>query len=549
MSGFYFQGEAFKPAWNLDRCYADLENGQRVPLDIKDLGSGRYDIILAGSKRFSGRAYYNFNYAGDFSKAGLIGRTTSPEHGELVYFDWAPVEWDEDLEYRALRLVLPVAVGAEALSDEEKAAVPMLTEPGVNEENRIDYYGSLGADGRHYLSILFYQENPRAYASQLLELYFPADFLPLSAELGERASGSPDDAGAGVDESEGSYTDYYPSRESDLKTRPLLAALAIGLSIAASLALYYRRAKAHAQKAALVKGIAWAGDSWSPPKLFAGSYQVPGKVIEDLNPVELALLMELPLPRVAAIMIEGLSAQGLVALDREDPLKLRFLGAASAQTPYEERFLAAFDAEGEVLPGLMADFFEDSIKALQEKLWDCDLEATRAYYRKKLAEEAQAEAEQASWPEERRRQYRSSHAHWYYWHGYNAMLAHPQRYSALSPCRKVCPRATLSSCAPPPVTRAVLRRPTRARWMPAIPPATMPVMTPVIAPATALATPPATAPATRPACPGAAIEALRIRRRSACAGRDRRRPCGRGVYTELDIRFLGPARALRLRTA
>ncbi|HAE22639.1 MAG TPA: hypothetical protein DCG47_10005, partial [Spirochaetaceae bacterium] len=86
MSGFYFQGEAFKPAWNLERCYADLDNGQRVPLEIKDLGSGRYDIILAGSKRFSGRAYYTFNYAGDFAAAGLIGRTTSPEHGELVYF-------------------------------------------------------------------------------------------------------------------------------------------------------------------------------------------------------------------------------------------------------------------------------------------------------------------------------------------------------------------------------------------------------------------------------------------------------------------------------
>ena len=28
MHGFYFQGEAFDPVWNLQRCYADLPGGQ-----------------------------------------------------------------------------------------------------------------------------------------------------------------------------------------------------------------------------------------------------------------------------------------------------------------------------------------------------------------------------------------------------------------------------------------------------------------------------------------------------------------------------------------
>jgi hypothetical protein len=43
-----------------------------------------------------------------------------------------------------------------------------------------------------------------------------------------------------------------------------------------------------------------------------------------------------------------------------------------------------------VLSGLMADFFEGAIKKLQEKIWDCDLEATKAYYRKKIEEAEKA---------------------------------------------------------------------------------------------------------------------------------------------------------------
>ncbi|MBU0926115.1 MAG: hypothetical protein KKA67_00040, partial [Spirochaetes bacterium] len=186
MSGFYFQGEAFDPVWNLERCYADLEGGVRQPLVVKNLGNGKFDVILSAGRRFSGRAFYAMNYAGDFAEAGLVGRTTSPERGELVYFDWAPVEWDESLRYRAVRLVLPVKVSGEKLSEAERASIPMLTEEHVNGQNKIDYYGSLGEGGAYYLTILFYQDSPGAFASQRLSLYFPAGYLPISVGLSER---------------------------------------------------------------------------------------------------------------------------------------------------------------------------------------------------------------------------------------------------------------------------------------------------------------------------------------------------------------------------
>ena len=42
MHGFYFEGFGpARPVYNMERCYADLGSGERVPLEIKDLGGGR----------------------------------------------------------------------------------------------------------------------------------------------------------------------------------------------------------------------------------------------------------------------------------------------------------------------------------------------------------------------------------------------------------------------------------------------------------------------------------------------------------------------------
>ena len=79
----------------MDRCFADLGSGKRVALDIKDLGSGKFDVVLANGKSFSGNAIYMLNYGSDFSASGNIGFTDSKENGKLFYFDWAPVQWDE----------------------------------------------------------------------------------------------------------------------------------------------------------------------------------------------------------------------------------------------------------------------------------------------------------------------------------------------------------------------------------------------------------------------------------------------------------------------
>ena len=113
MHGFYFQGAAVRPVFNRDQCYADLGGKPRVGLDIRDLGSGRYDVVLAGGQGFTGSALYFLNYGGDLASAGLIGWTKSASFGELFYFDWAPEQWDQPLEHRTVRVVLPISVPQE----------------------------------------------------------------------------------------------------------------------------------------------------------------------------------------------------------------------------------------------------------------------------------------------------------------------------------------------------------------------------------------------------------------------------------------------------
>ena len=64
------------------------------------------------------------------------------------------------LDYRAVRLVLPVRCGGSTLGEAEKNAIPMKTEAQVNAQNKIDWYGSKGEDGGYYLTCLFYEGCP-----------------------------------------------------------------------------------------------------------------------------------------------------------------------------------------------------------------------------------------------------------------------------------------------------------------------------------------------------------------------------------------------------
>ena len=183
MHGFYFQGAAVRPVFNRDQCYADLGDRKRVGLDITDLGSGRYDVVLAGRQGFTGRAMYFLAYGGDLAGAGLIGWTKSADFGELFYFDWAAEQWDQPLEHRTVRILLPVTVAGEKLASGSLATLGFRTEPFVNQENAIDAFGTKGTDGSYYLTLRFNQDGVAPRQTQRLQFYLKKSAIPMQPGL------------------------------------------------------------------------------------------------------------------------------------------------------------------------------------------------------------------------------------------------------------------------------------------------------------------------------------------------------------------------------
>ncbi len=164
MGGFYFEGEKAPMVWDSQRCWADLPDGTRQPLDISRSGS-RWDVNLAKGKRTSGTSTWVLTYGADLAAVGMVGLTEAAGGEKLFYFHWAPVEWDQALDHRTVTIVLPIEVAAGESGDsrsEQLARLGFATEKFVNQQNKIDWYAADGSDGKYYLALRFHQDKPAA---------------------------------------------------------------------------------------------------------------------------------------------------------------------------------------------------------------------------------------------------------------------------------------------------------------------------------------------------------------------------------------------------
>ncbi|HCX96069.1 MAG TPA: hypothetical protein DHU26_03600, partial [Spirochaetaceae bacterium] len=296
MGGFYFQGEKAPFVWDMERCWADLPDGTRQPLEIKRAGD-KWDILLARGKRTNGLSTWVLTYGTDLLAADMSGLTQKADGEKLFFFHWAPPEWDQALDHRTVTIILPIEVSRRESGDsrsERLADLGFATEKQVNEKNKIDWYAADGSDGKSYLAIRFHQEKPAAYASQELQFYLSASkveaaFGPVFGALAQTgtgaasggaarttsASGSGANAGKGRSASPGASTQNF-----DWQRYPLLALFLCGGVAALGVLLYRKKVLGFPKAVAKAEGIAWAGDSWTPPRIVEGTYAVPGKVAE-----------------------------------------------------------------------------------------------------------------------------------------------------------------------------------------------------------------------------------------------------------------------------
>jgi len=187
MGGFYFQGEQGQIDWHEPGCGAVVNGQRRYDLDLRDLGD-RWDVLLDGGQRFGpGEITYVFTYFTDYAAIGHLAKTTSQELGELVVFNWAPVQWDEALEHETILVRWPIEVPKSELSLDEVTELGLRTESFVNEDYKLSYLGRRGtavsppvepAEGPRYLVVRAHRDNLDVKEKFQLTYYVPAEFFP-----------------------------------------------------------------------------------------------------------------------------------------------------------------------------------------------------------------------------------------------------------------------------------------------------------------------------------------------------------------------------------
>jgi len=106
------------------------------------------------------------------------------------------------------------------------------------------------------------------------------------------------------------------------------------------------------------------------------------EIKRGLTAPEAALLLEVPLNKVAAMIIFGLKKKDVIDISTMPKLNIKVLNKnAQGLFPYETGFLELIDPEGAIAEKSLSPFFIKMINAVKDKLKGFNIEKTRAHYR------------------------------------------------------------------------------------------------------------------------------------------------------------------------
>ncbi len=404
MGGFYFQGERARIAWHAPGCGAVVNGQNRYRLDIRDLGD-RWDVLLAEGQRFGpGEIVYVMTYFADYGQAGHLEKTHSPEHGDLVVFHWAPVEWDSPLEHETVSVRFPIPVEKEEMTLEEVTPYGLLTEPFVNERYRLSYFGRRGAgvsgpsepeEGERFLVVRAHADSIRTRDNFRLQYYVPARYFTGEPALDSFSKPLIEGASAGASSSGYDFSSAPALADRLAAGRRTMTTVTLGLlGFVAAMALYKHRSMIGASER--MEAIRWDRDDWAVPKIELRSFRKNGKVAK-LNAIEAGYLCDIPLRTLVGLMLFELEQYGVVAVSSRNPLRIDKTGKlGDGFTPYHRTLLDCIEPDGELASYTPAYLVRALTGGIQEKSWDCDLEATREHYKKEFErqfQESNADAE------------------------------------------------------------------------------------------------------------------------------------------------------------
>ncbi len=134
-----------------------------------------------------------------------------------------------------------------------------------------------------------------------------------------------------------------------------------------------------------ISAVNWDGAEWTPPKVQVGTFRKPGKVASDLTPIEAGVLLDMPVGELMALIVANMERKGLLKIKAVEPLCVESASSMKASSdPYETVLLNAIKPDGTLDQAVVNGTVKTIAAGLEQKLWDCDLAATKAHYKKNL---------------------------------------------------------------------------------------------------------------------------------------------------------------------
>ncbi|MHA1229190.1 MAG: hypothetical protein ACTSPQ_00950, partial [Candidatus Helarchaeota archaeon] len=289
--------------------------------------------------------------------------------GALAVFHWAPTQWAQEIPVESVRVIFPIIVGPEDTIDQAFFdRYGILTEESLtttyDEVIWSDNYVN-PSNGLHYLNVNMVKYNAPPY------FHFEFSF----------------------------YTNPNVFSDVSMYYVLILMAVSIGLGlIIVSIFLVYRDDKiVRVKRKKIIKensiktpkklliSIINKSYMYEKPKIKLETLGIPGNIIKDLDPIEAAFFLDLPVVKILNLIIMDLYRRGVIEILDKDPIILRLYLYNLKEPPYYETKLLNSLLDGKKIT---KESIESVIKVLAEniqiKVIDADFEKTAEFYRSKI---------------------------------------------------------------------------------------------------------------------------------------------------------------------
>ncbi|MFC2168024.1 DUF2207 domain-containing protein, partial [Acidobacteriota bacterium] len=310
--GFYFEGfDKLIPYFDNQNASAVDSQGNTYDLDIKKIRTGFYDIVLdKGEAVSSGFITYRFRFSADMLAAGYLAETLTAEGKNLIVFSWSPSSWDQSLEHATVLVIYPINLNSEQTGREDLEAVLLkrgfATEEWMNREYLIDYRSYTVGEKQH-VGVLLHKENtPKMYDFRIQQ-YIDADVFSGITDKPAPVHALPQPL------------QIVEKRVKKNSSRLILGGGLIVLLLASVFA-FSRKHRSMVRAQSELDQVQWIRENWEPPKIELASFRKPGKIAQDLDPIEAGMFIGVPYKQIFSTVLSQLIQRDCLKVVTRDPL-------------------------------------------------------------------------------------------------------------------------------------------------------------------------------------------------------------------------------------